>query len=102
MDEAIPRLLVHSSLQDSWAIALLVRFTTSRNPCDGIQTDNCLMNLASQDFDNRSGNHIMMKHDVIPFGSTFDGIGLPKQCFTNCTFPQLCVVYISSLLLLSA
>lgn len=102
MDEAIPRLLVHSSLQDSWAIALLVRYTTSRNPCGGIQTDNCLMNLASQDFDNRSGNHIMMKHDVIPFGSTFDGIGLPKQCFTNCTFPQLCVVYISSSLYLSA
>jgi hypothetical protein len=103
MNEAIPpvpRLLVHSSLQDSWAIALLVRFTTFRNPRDGIQNGNCLMNLAFQDFVNRSGNHIM-KHPnghAIPFGTTFKGIGLPMECFTNCIFPQLCVVCISSLL----
>lgn len=88
MDEAIPRLLLLANLQDSWAIALLVRFTTSRNPRSGVQTDRCFMDLASQDFDLRSGNHIMGQ--AIKFGATFHGYPLPTGCFTNRTLPQLC------------
>jgi hypothetical protein len=86
-DEAIPRVLLHPKLQDNWAIALLVRFTTSRNPRSGVQTDRCFMDLASQDFESRSGNHIMS--NAIHFGAVFDD-PLPSGCFTNRIFPQLC------------
>jgi hypothetical protein len=86
-DEAIPRLLLHPKLQDNWAIALLVRFTTSRNPRSGVQTDRCFMDLASQEFNLRSGNHIM--NNAIHFGAVFDD-PLPSGCFTNRIFPQLC------------
>lgn len=99
MDEAIPRLLLLPSLQDSWAIALLVRFTTSRNPCSGVQTDRCFMDMASQDFDLRSGNHIM--DQAIKFGATFDGFPLPSGCFINRTLPQLCDHCFHSILFLN-
>ena len=90
MDEAIPRLLVLPSLQDNWAIALLVRFTTSSNPLNGVQTDRCFVNAASLDFDKRSGNHIMKDQgDFIKFGAIFDEIPLPTGCVTNRTLPQL-------------
>jgi hypothetical protein len=90
IDEAIPQLLLLPSLQDSWAIALLVQFTTARNSLSGVQTDSCFMDSACQDFGNRSGNHIMKSE--MPFGATFEGIPLPAECFTNHTFPQLCDV----------
>jgi hypothetical protein len=90
MDEAIPRLLLLPSLQDNWAIALLVRFTTSSNPLNGVQTDRCFMNAASLDFDKRSGNHIMKDQgDFIKFGAVFDEIPLPTGCITNRTLPQM-------------
>jgi hypothetical protein len=90
IDEAIPQLLLLPSLPDSWAIALLVQFTTARNPLSSDQTGGCLMDLANQDFGNRSGNHIMKSE--MPFGATFEGVPLPAECFTNHTFPQLCDV----------
>jgi hypothetical protein len=95
MDEAIPRLLLLPSLQDNWAIALLVRFTTFSNPLNGVQTDTtCFVNAASSDFDKRSGNHIMRNEgDFIKFGAIFPEIPLPTGCVTNRTLPQLCELF---------
>lgn len=87
MEEAIPRLLLLPKLQDSWAIALLVRFTTFMNPMEGVQTARCLMALAAEEFEIRSGNHIMTS--AMPFGAVFKDVPLPPACFTNRTFPQL-------------
>jgi hypothetical protein len=88
IDEAIPPILLLPNLPDNWAIALLVRFTTARNPRSGVQTEKCFMDLAHLDFQRRSGNHIMK--NAIKFGETFDFIPLPPTSLTNRELPQLC------------
>jgi len=87
IDEAIPRLLLLHKIQDNWAIALLVRFTLSRNPRSGIQAEKCFMDMARLDFLRRSGNHIM--GPGLAFGDSVVGIPLSPCTLTNHTRPQL-------------
>ena len=88
IDEAIPRLLLLPQIQDSWAIALLVRFTLSRNPRSGVQAEKCFMDIARTDFLRRAGNHIM--GPGLTFGDSVIGSPLSRCTLTNHTRPQLC------------